>query len=110
VARLHEIEPPLLTCWPVVTEAAWLLRDSPSAIQELLYGFNGKLLRLLPMDEAASLWIAAFYRKYRNLRPQLADASLLYLAERDNLESLFTLDRQDFSVYRLGRGRALRLL
>ena len=110
VNQSREIEMPLLTCWPVVTEAAWLLQDKPSAIQELLLSFNSGLLTLMPMDEAALPWIATFYRKYRRLAPQLADAALVYLAERENLDTVFTLDRRDFSVYRLAGGRSLQIL
>ena len=33
---LHGIAGPLLSCWPVMTEAAWLLRQSPRAVQQLL--------------------------------------------------------------------------
>ena len=110
VNQLQQIVTPLLTCWAVVTEAAWLLRDTPSAIQELLLSFNSGLMTLLPMDESALPWIAAFYRKYRKLTPQLADAALVYLAERENLDAVFTLDRRDFSVYRLAGGRALQIL
>ena len=107
---LQKIQAPLLTCWPVITEAAWFLRDNPSAVQELLLSFNTGFLEFLPMDESAVSWIAAFCRKYRKLSPQLADASLVYLAERENLETIFTLDRRDFSVYRLAGGRTLHLL
>jgi predicted nucleic acid-binding protein len=108
--RLQEIQAPLLTCWPVITEAAWFLRDNPSAIQELLLSFNTGFLQCLPMDEGALSWIAAFFRKYRKLSPQLADAALVYLAESENLETIFTLDRGDFSVYRLAGGRSLHIL
>jgi hypothetical protein len=34
--------------------------------------------------------------KYESLRPQLADAALAYLAEREGIDTIFTLDRRDF--------------
>ena len=44
--------------------------------------------------------------------PLLSDtyAMCVYLAARENVRTLFTLDRQDFSVYRTGRKRALRIV
>jgi len=38
--------------------------------------------------------------QYENLDPELADACLVYLAHRENIDTVFTLDRRDFSVYR----------
>jgi predicted nucleic acid-binding protein len=55
-------------------------------------------------------WIATFMRRYRRFKPQLADAALIHLAERENLDVIFTLDRRDFSVYRLSSGRSLQIL
>jgi uncharacterized protein len=110
VEQLHEITTPLLTCWPVLVEAAWLLQKNPSATQELLFSFNTGLLKLLPLEEAAMPWIATFMRRYRRFKPQLADAALIHLAERENLDVIFTLDRRDFSVYRLSSGRSLQIL
>ena len=49
-------------------------------------------------------------RRYQSLGAQLADAALVYLAEREDTDQVFTLDRRDFSVYRFGRNRRLRLL
>jgi predicted nucleic acid-binding protein len=49
-------------------------------------------------------------RKYKALRPQLADAVLIHLADREQIDTIFTLDRRDFSVYRTKRGGRFRLL
>lgn len=44
--------------------------------------------------------------KYRDLPMDLADASLVRVAERDGIATVFTVDRRDFSVYRIyGRRR-----
>lgn len=108
--QLQRIRSPLLTCWPVITEAAWLLRTYPLAVGRLLSCFNGRPFELLPMAEADLSGIAAILAKYKSLGIQLADASLLHLANREGIDLLFTLDRRDFSLLRLSKGKKLRLI
>jgi uncharacterized protein len=48
--------------------------------------------------------------KYRDLPMDLADASLVRVAEREDLTRIFTLDRRHFSVYRPGRRRRFSIL
>jgi len=67
-------------------------------------------LELLPLTTADAKPIAAILKKYRDIRIQLADAALVHLAARDGLDTIFTLDQRDFSVYRLPKGRAFRLI
>jgi len=99
-----------LACWPVITEAVWLLRHSPAAVQRLLGAFDAGLLKMLPLEASAVPAIAALMDRYRTLGAQIADCALLHLAEREKSDMVFTLDRRDFSVYRVGRNRALRIL
>jgi predicted nucleic acid-binding protein len=110
VQTLAGLRPPLWTCWPVLTEAHWLLRHNARAVDSLFQAFDDRLTVLLPLDAEALPWIAAFLRRYRRLGAQLADAALVYLAERDNISVVFTLDRRDFTVYRYGKNRRLVLL
>jgi predicted nucleic acid-binding protein len=46
----------------------------------------------------------------RKMGAQIADGALVYLAEREGIDTVFTLGRRDFLVYRLGNGRSLRIL
>lgn len=110
IEQLRHLKPPLLTCWPVITEAAWLLRTDLPSVQRMLASFNIGLLRLLPLDEQAAPWISGFLVRYANLGVQLADASMVYLAEREGIDTIFTLDRRDFSVYRFGKNQAFTLI
>jgi predicted nucleic acid-binding protein len=107
---LADLAPPLLTCWPVVTEAAWLLRTRAEAVAKLFDSFDGGLFALLPLDADDLRPIAALLRRYRSTRLPLADAALAHLADREGIRTLFTLDRRDFSILRLKRNRALRLI
>lgn len=110
VEQLRQLTPPLLTCWPVITEAAWLLRADVAAVQRMLAGFDVGLLELLPLGEEAAPWISDFVTRYANLGVQLADASLVYLAEREGIETVFTLDRRDFTVYRYGKNKSFTII
>jgi uncharacterized protein len=107
---LAHIDPPLLTCWPVVTEAAWLLRHNASSVRRMLQAFDEGLFRILVADERDLPPIETLLLKYEDLAPQLADVTLLHLAQREGLDTVFTLDRRDFSVFRLKARKRLRLL
>lgn len=110
VEALRDMPGPLFTCWPVITEAAWLLRRSSAAVQQLLRSMDTGFLELLPLTSDDTTPIASILKKYDDVGLQLADAALVHLATRDGMETVFTLDRRHFSLYRLPRGRAFRML
>jgi len=110
VDALKNMPGPLLSCWPVITEAAWLLRSSPRAVQQLLRGIDGGFLELLPLAGAEAEAIAALMKRYEDIHPQLADVALVYLANREHIDTIFTLDQRDFSIYRSGRRRTFRIV
>jgi predicted nucleic acid-binding protein len=110
VETLQDLPGPLFSCWPVITEAAWLLRGHRGAVPQLLGSISEGFLELLPIQSAEAAEIGKLMEKYRSIRPRLADAALVYLAERDGFDVVFTLDRRDFSVYQAGRKRAFRII
>ena len=101
---------PLLTCWPVITEAAWLLQSSPGAFERLLRSISDGVVEILPVAGKEAAGVAEIMKKYGNLRPQFADVMLVYLADRENIRTIFTLDRRDFSIYRAGRKGSFRIV
>jgi predicted nucleic acid-binding protein len=107
---LRHLPGPLFSCWPVITEAAWRLRCHPRAIQQLLGSLDGGFLKLLSWTGSEGVAIADVMKRYADIRPQLADAALVYLADREGIDTIFTLDQRDFSVYRSGRRRPFRIL
>ena len=110
IEALRDMPGPLFTCWPVITEAAWLLRRDSNAIQQLLNSIDGGLLEMLTLTTADAKPISVIMKKYHDIQIQLADAALIHLAMRDGVDTVFTLDRRDFSVYRLPRGKSFRLV
>lgn len=55
------------------------------------------------MDRALELM-----QQYADHPMDLADASLVAMAEAENLHKVFTIDRRDFAAYRIKRGHKLR--
>jgi len=100
----------LVTCWPVLTEAAWLLRTHSDGIQRLLAGVSTRLFRIAELPNDSAAWIATFLERYATAEVQLADAALVYLATHEKIETIFTTDRRHFSTFRLPNNRAFRIL
>lgn len=104
-----DISGAMFSCWPVITEAAWLVARTRNGVQQLLSSVSNGVVELLPLGRSDAVAIAQIRNKYADLRPDLADLALVHLAARDEIDTIFTFDRRDFSVYRIG-GRALRII
>ena len=48
--------------------------------------------------------------RYRDRPVDFADATLVHLAERESLTSVFTVDHDDFETYRIGVRRRFRIV
>jgi uncharacterized protein len=101
---------PLVTSWAVLAEAAWLLRRTHNGLPGLMRLVTEGVITCPPLDGAAASWILDCERHYADLRPQLADLTLVYLAQQQQLDIVFTLDRRDFLVLRTEENRPFRLV
>lgn len=100
VDALHALREPLVSVWPAVTEAMYLLRESWVAQDALWQMLSSKSLLLLPIDADDAPRMRELMHRYRNLPMDLADAALVRVAERELIRRIFTLDRRGFRVYR----------
>jgi predicted nucleic acid-binding protein len=91
--------PPLLTCEPVLTEAAFLLEREGCETDVLftLLERGGIRVAINIQDEQADL--RALMHRYRNRPMSLADACMVRLSELHIHSELLTLD-SDFLFYR----------
>lgn len=102
VATVSSLRVPMLTTWPAFAEAMYLLSDAAGwQAQETLWRvfMRGDLVIEMP---AKLERVVVLMRQYSDLPMDLADATLVALAEERGLCKVFTLDN-DFRVYRLGR-------
>lgn len=96
------LQAPLATTWPVVTEAMHLAGARGGwRAQELLWRLILRGGISIHEVEAGDLVrVHDLMKKYRDLPMDLADATLVVLAEHLGITRIFTLDR-DFKLYRL---------
>ncbi len=102
-ATLQSLADPLLSAWPVVTEAMYLLAFSWRAQEGLWDLLTSQALTLAPLDHTDAPRLRDLMHKYNDLPMDLADAALVCVAERERLRRVFTLDRRHFTLYRPAR-------
>ncbi len=96
----------LITTWPVIVEAAYMLGEAGR--RGMLTWIARGSVTVENMSPADLPAINSLMDKYADLPMDFADASLVWLANRTNTVNVLTLDRRDFSVYRLKNGRRFR--
>jgi predicted nucleic acid-binding protein len=103
VGALRAMRGLIFTVWPVITEAMYLLNFSIKAQNALLEMVELGTLKIASLDERDVPRIRELMNKYKDHPMDLADAALVRIAEREKLRRVFTVDRRDFTVYRLSR-------
>ena len=98
------LQPPLMTCAPVLTEAAYLLGREEPQLQMLA---DGDMASTFDLDANASR-LLQWLRKYADADPGLTDACVVRLAEMNPRAEILTTDRRDFSMYRTLAGKPLK--
>ena len=98
VQVMQQLRPPLLTCEPVLTEAAYFLREDRLDLDPLFQLIERGALRIA--FDLESHWPRVRTLMARYQRMDLADAAVVVMCERQASSQVLTVDRRDFSVYR----------
>jgi len=108
---LEKLELPLLTSWPAFTEAIYLLGQAAGwPGQDALWTMVRRgVLAIADLGLELALRSADLMGRYRDHPMDLADATLVVLAEDRDLRTIFTLD-EHFRAYRLAGRRYLQVV
>jgi len=100
--------PQLLTSWLVVTEVGFFL-DVRGKLAYLEFIRRGGVA-VMDIAIADLHGVGAVLKKYQDREVDLADASLIWLAEKLDITDIATVDRRDFEIYRLSGNRQFSLV
>lgn len=102
VALLETQRDGWLTTWPVLAEASYLSakRLGPSYAAALMDDVAGGSIEVWDPPRSAYAKIPVMMRKYAALPMDLADASLVLLAEHLGHGRILSTDERDFKTYR----------
>ncbi len=95
---------PLATTAAVLAELFHLLSGSPRNLEACWRLLRSGAITVLPISDADLPEIERLMLKYSDRPMDFADASLVLLAQREALVTVFTIDHDDFETYRI-RGR-----
>lgn len=98
-AKLRE---PLITTWPVATEASHLLlrRLGTAQLARFLEGYAARFFDVFDLRREHAPRMQKLMRDYADLPMDLADASLVILAETFEDGRILSTDLRDFRTYR----------
>jgi predicted nucleic acid-binding protein len=110
-AALAMLPVPLLTTWAAFTEAMYLVGavagwHGQNALWAL---YHHGALQVAEPTVHMLVRVSALMEKYQDMPMDLADASLVALAETHGYTRIFTLD-SDFATYRIGGKRKFILI
>jgi hypothetical protein len=100
---------PLATTVPVLTEALYLLSFSWQLQDDLWEFIVEGNLQIYNLDRDLMKTCRELMKKYHDLPMDLADASLVAVADAENIRTIFTLDK-DFKVYRTKQNKQFKML
>jgi predicted nucleic acid-binding protein len=109
VEQWKRLRPPLLTCEPVLTEAAFLLKRDGRDADALFELLERGVIRIALAVEAEQVDVRALMHRYRSRPMSLADACLVRLSEIHAAGEVFTLD-SDFLIYRRHGNKVIPVL
>jgi predicted nucleic acid-binding protein len=101
-AWLEKIDEPLVTTWPVMAETCHLLlhRLGPESQWRFVESCSQGACDLFQLERSVIPKVAALMRQYADLPMDLADASLVLLAEHLGHGRILSTDQRDFRTYR----------
>jgi hypothetical protein len=110
VDTFQQLRLPLATSEAVLTELFHLVGDSRREMEAAWRLLRSGAIVLAAIENSELSPIQALMSRYADRPMDFADATLVYLAKREGLATIFTVDHADFDTYRIEGRRRFRVL
>ena len=102
VERMQKLEETLITTWPVITETSYLLgkRLGVSSQIRFISALETGYIEVINLQILHLIRIRQLIKQYEAFPVDLADASLVLLAEELGHGQILSTDTRDFKAYR----------
>jgi hypothetical protein len=110
VDAFAQLRLPLLTSEAVLTELFHLVGDSRHEMEAAWRLVRSGAIALAAIEDSELSQLQALMSRYADRPMDFADATLVYLAKREGLATIFTVDHADFDTYRIEGRRRFRVL
>jgi uncharacterized protein len=109
-AALVDLRFPLATSAAVLTELFHLVAANPREVAAAWTFLRSGAVTVLPIEDGDMGALQGLMARYADRPMDFADATLVHLAEREQLSTVFTVDHADFETYRIGGRQRFRVL
>ena len=110
VDAFHQLRLPLLTSQAVLTELFHLVGDARTEMEAAWQFVRSGAVVLGTIEDAELQSVHGLMSRYWDRPMDFADATLVYLAKRESLSAILTVDHADFATYRIEGKRQFRIL
>jgi predicted nucleic acid-binding protein len=109
VHAFQQLRLPLVTSEAVLTELFHLVGDRRHEMEIAWKFVRSGAIRLAAIEDSELPEIQTLMSRYCDRPMDFADATLVYLAKREGLSTVFTVDQADFQTYRIAGRRGFRI-
>ncbi len=106
---LKKFDGQLITSWPVITEVTHLLSFNVNVQIDFLEWLKREAIKIINLENIHLERIIQLSKKYSDVPMDLADSSLVVIAELTNITDIITID-SDYYIYKTKNKKSLNNL
>jgi predicted nucleic acid-binding protein len=107
---IASLQMPLLTTEAILTELFHLIAARNLSMNRAWQFVRSGAITVRPIDDSGLPILHALITRYKDRPMDFADATLVHLAERENISLILTVHHNDFETYRIGGRKKFTIL